>query len=292
MSKILYACFRENRPKEFSDNAINILSERLEPDNITFPSPKIIAGKSEVLAVFNPNDSLEIHEKSICHGIMVNPSSNWGEPLSPVPDGSYAIYRCTDSTLEIVTDIVASKSVWYYFDENIFISSSSQRAIIFFLQSFIFNSSVIPWMLSTGCIGPRHSWDKRIKLVPGNSTLILQRGTWEMKLNEEQCLFDAKNESLSSHQDKMLNILKNTVGCLDLDYSKWALPLSGGYDSRGILYLLKNIKGLKSITWGDKKAQYEKKNDAYVAKIVAKEMKIENDYYLTDISKEPISRGV
>ncbi len=289
MSKILFVCFKEFRTEEFSDNNIRFLSKRLEPDNISFSEPRIITGENELIAVFNPNDSIIFHEKSLCHGTMINPPNDWWKPSGQVPDGSYVLYRSSKLEFEIVTDIVASKSVWYYFDDNIFISSTSQRAIIFFLRSFKFNKAVIPWMLATGSLGPGYSWDKRLRLVKGDSSIILDRDEWELKSFEGTCIFQSRKNSIRYHKEKLLDALQNTVGALNLDYSKWVLPLSGGYDSRGILYLLKNTIGLKSITWGVEKSLNEKLNDAYVAKKVAEKFKIDHEYYLTDISNEPIS---
>ncbi len=289
MSKILFVCFRKSRMKEFSKKNIFSLSERLEPDNISFRSPMIIGSEKELITLFNPNDSIQIKDKSICHGSMIEPPVNWGEPMSKVPDGSFTLYRSSKEKLEIVTDIVASKTVWYYFDEDIFISSSSQRAIIFFLGSFQFNNEVIPWMLATGGLGPDHSWDKRLKMMKGDSSLILDRQAWKLNLVEGECNFHGIDGSDKYHEERLLNVLQNTIGGLKLDYSKWVLPLSGGYDSRGILYLLKKTSGLRSITWGVKESQSEKLNDAYIAKKLAEKLEIEHAYFLTDVSNEPIT---
>lgn len=289
MSKVLYVCFKEARKEEFSDKNIRILSERLEPDNINFSKPKIIAGEKELITIFNPNGSIDLYDISLCHGKIINPAPDWWKPLEKVPDGSFALYRGSKDKIQIITDIVASKTVWYYFDENIFISSTSQRAIIFFLKSFEFNKDVIPWMLATGSTGPEHSWDKRLKMMKADSSIILDRNTWKLKLIEGAIDFNPKDAPEKYHVDKILKALKDTIGNLDLDYSKWVLPLSGGYDSRAILYLLKNRDGLKCITWGVEKSRYEKQNDAYIAKKVAEELNVEHKYYLTDISEEPVS---
>ena len=70
--------------------------------------------------------------------------------------------------------------------------------------------------------------------------------------------------------------------------------MSGGYDSRGILSMFhligKNLKNVKSITWGLKEGLSQPGNDAYVAKKLAKYYDIEHKYYLTDLSKEPIEK--
>jgi asparagine synthetase B (glutamine-hydrolysing) len=289
MSKVLYICFRENGIQEFSEDNIHILSKRLEPDNINFTEPVIIKGKKELITVFNPNDSIDFYNISLCHGKMINPASNWWQPNEPVPDGSFALYRGSEQTVEVTTDIVASKTVWYYFDKDIFISSTSQRAILFFIGSFQFNKAVIPWMLATGSTGPEHSWDKRLKMMKASSSIILDRSAWELKSVEGSSDFKAKYEPEKFHKERLFKALQNTIGQLDLDYSKWVLPLSGGYDSRAILFLLKSRNGLKCITWGIEKSQHQKLNDAYIAKKVAQKLKVDHEYYLTDISNEPVS---
>ena len=56
--------------------------------------------------------------------------------------------------------------------------------------------------------------------------------------------------------------LEETNAALDLDLTKWVLALSGGYDSRSILYMLrdagKNIGALRTVTWGLASAGTEK----------------------------------
>lgn len=289
MSKVLYVCFKETRPDVFSEMNIHILSKRLEPDNIVFSEPRIFMGEKELITVFNPNDSIDFYDISLCHGKMINPAGNWWKPMEDVPDGSFALYRGSSQKIEIITDIVASKTIWYYFDENIFISSTSQRAIVFFLRSFHFNKAIIPWMLATGSTGPDHSWDRRLKMMKANSSIILDRNSWKLNSLEGAIDFHAIEEPVKYQTENLLKVLKETVGRLDLDYSKWALPLSGGYDSRAILYLLEDRDKLKCITWGVEKSQYQKMNDANVAKMVAEKLNVEHEYYLTDISDEPVS---
>ncbi len=123
MSKLLYACFYRSKPKEFSVDNLNSLSRRLEPDNITFRDTEIISNEKEVIAIFNPNDSIKVEGKSVCMGNMLNPASDWSEPGSLIPDGTYALFRGDNNTLEVISDMVGTRTVWYYHDENVFISA-------------------------------------------------------------------------------------------------------------------------------------------------------------------------
>jgi asparagine synthetase B (glutamine-hydrolysing) len=290
MSKAILVCYRNNGVSEKINDRIRNLSDRLEPDNISFRPPLIISDENLKIAVFNPNDSTYVQDTSVCFGNMIHPPSDWNKPGGKVPEGTYALYRSDKTKVEVRTDTVASRTIWYYFDDKVFLASSSQRAIVFFLGNYQFNKAVIPWMLSSGALGPDNSWDRRLKIVKGDSSVILDRKTWKLNLLEEKIDFRQKDGSVNYHKEKLSNVLKETVGGLDLDYSKWVLPLSGGYDSRGILYMLKNTSGLRSITWGEKKSQSERFNDASVAKNLAKAYNLDHHYYLTDISDEPAGK--
>jgi len=100
------------------------------------------------------------------------------------------------------------------------------------------------------------------------------------------------DRSDEEHSNLLRQALIDTFEPIELDCSKWTLPLSGGYDSRGILCMLKemgkDIEDLKTVTWGVKSALYEKDNDAYVAKALADRFNLQHEYYETDVSDEPL----
>ena len=288
MSKILFACFKNPLSNDFSIDNIKLLSKRLEPDNITFHDTQIIADEKEIIAIFNPNNSVKIEDHSVCLGNMIHPDQNWHEPNSRVPDGTYALFRSNVDCLEIISDMVATRTIWYYHDENCFISATSQRAIVFFLKSFQFNAKVIPWILATGTLGPGYSWDERIKMLEGDSALTLDRKTWQISVKNNPIIFKGEKCSLKEHQEELKDALIETFEPLKLDYNKWVLPLSGGYDSRAILCMLRNNDNLKCVTWGLEGSKTDKSNDAYIAKKLADYYKIEHKYFLTDLSTEPV----
>jgi len=292
MSKIIYTCFRDAKPEVFSKNQYARLSKRLEPDNIIYPSPKIIEGKGISVAIFNSNDSNLINQESICLGQLINPKKDWWKPKSEVPDGTYAIFRSDEEFVELLTDTVSTRTIWYYFDNDLFIASTSQRAIVFFLKSFQFNYKTIPWMLATGTLGYGHAWDSRLKVMPGNSSVLLNRFDWSITVNSVECQFSTIQKSVKEHQEELTSALCDTFKSLDLDYEKWILPLSGGYDSRSILCLLKDVDNLKCVTWGLEKSQFQKTNDAYIARKLAEHFGKKHTYLHTDISTEPVENLV
>ena len=174
MAKAIYVCSR-NRPFGSADEArLKGICEALTPDNIVTPvSHRISIDGRTAFAVMNYQPSNLIRENSLLLGYLYGCYDNWNEPLTDSPDGSYAIFRVNADYFEAVSDPVASRTVWYYFDEERFIASTSQRAIIMFLGSFHFAERVIPWMLSAGTLVPEFSWDKRLMRIPVDSSVTL-----------------------------------------------------------------------------------------------------------------------
>uniref|UniRef100_UPI0024959958 hypothetical protein n=1 Tax=Ulvibacterium marinum TaxID=2419782 RepID=UPI0024959958 len=243
-------------------------------------------------AIINPVSTIEVKDNSILMGHMYSKEGDWHKPLSRIPDGSFAIYRSDNELVEIVTDSVGSRAVWYYMDNDLFIASSSQRAIVLFLENFEFNEKVIPWMLSTGSLGPNFSWDRRIRRLGPDSSVILTKKAWVLDSKKVPLNYNEVKRTFREHKKVLHTSIESTFQNLNLDLKKWVLPLSGGYDSRSILFFMlkAGVKSdaLNTITWGLNKSQKEKGNDAYIAKKLAKKVNVNNKYYSTDISGESI----
>ena len=290
MSKLIFLCFKDSSLKSVYRNRIEEISRKLLPDNIDPVNSKIIEGDGILYSIVNPVNSVITTSGSVLLGKIFGNDLRWNTPQQNYPDGSYAIFRSDEKVVEIVSDVVASRSIWYYKNDEIFISSTSQRAIINFLGSLDFNKYIIPWMMSSGTLGPSHSWDSRIKFLEPDSSIILSRSSWELKKKTRKIEFQASSFSDKEYENSFKKALSETFTSLNLDFTKWILPLSGGYDSRGILcflqYVGKNVTNLKAITWGLNESRNQKGNDAYVAKKLADHFKIDHQYYSTNISKE------
>ena len=123
-----------------------------------------------------------------------------------------------------------------------------------------------------------------------DSRLLLDRSLWDYKVIQGGVTFSpsgcAREELEAGLKDTIIKVFDS----LSVDLSKWILPLSGGYDSRAILMMLKDRPGLKTVTWGRRVALEDKYSDAYIAGILARNYGIENIYLETDISSEPIEK--
>ncbi|MBK5271884.1 MAG: hypothetical protein JJE22_12805 [Bacteroidia bacterium] len=291
MAKTIYICFRETPPASVKMQ-LHKICKKIEPDNINPTEPMVVVNGDIAYGIMNPNKTLLEFENSLLMGQIFDKDEKWNVPHQQFPDGSYALFRNGKEDLEIVADPVASRTIWYYMDETKFIASTSQRAIVMFIGSFEFDETVIPWMLSTGSIGPTLSWDKRIKRLPPDSSVILNKNNWSITTKSNPIEFNLVKRSDAEHENLLRESLKATFKTLNLDYSNWVLPLSGGYDSRGILCLLHNtptnLHHLRTITWGLESSLKVKGNDAFVAKELANTLKVSHKYFNTDLSEESI----
>jgi len=288
MSKALYICMREKIPDVTSiDILLAVLSKRLVPDNIEPFTPIRMIRKREALLVINPNENTRIKDVSLCQGCIIDSYDDWQNLDSKIPEGTFSIIRSGDEYTEILTDPVSSYSIWYYFDNELFIASSSQRAIIHYLKTFEFNDNVIPWMLSSGILGPGYSWDRRLKLIPGHTSLFLNKENWSLKETRHDFVFTpVKNKDADSFIKKSLYTLFDKI---ELNFDKWILPLSGGGDSRLLLTMLHEKKGIRTITWGTGEALHDHESDAYIAQKVAAFYQVPNQYFPLDESGLPPS---
>ena len=269
----------------------------LIPDNIlSEPLFMVRVFDHAAYAISMPKQTFQAHhQENILLGNLFEEESDfqWHAPFGSYPDGNYAIIRCNQDYLEIVSDAAASRTIWYYLDEELFIASTSQRAVMMYLESFEFDERVIPWMLSTGKLGPEFSWDKRLKRLQADSSVVLDKKNWTVSVRQNQVEFREKKRSKKEHRKVLTDKIRQTIRSMhSVNLRSWVLPLSGGYDSRAILcFLLEQSQqpnDIRTVTWGLEDSIHEEKNDASIAMELAKTLGVRHQYYHTDISSEPI----
>ena len=200
MSKIILVCFKDPKQDARYRRYVQVLAHRLVPDNITPYAPLIKGDDVGVLiGVINPSETLPVKDTSVCLGCLLDPDEDWWKPKAKTPDGSYALFRSDEVYVELLTDGVASRTVWYVQTDHVFVASSSQRAIVSLLHSFEPNYEASLWMLSSGSLGPGLSWDRRIQCLPGNARLCLNRSTWQLSLQETPVTFDPLDLPVQEH---------------------------------------------------------------------------------------------
>jgi hypothetical protein len=85
----------------------------------------------------------------------------------------------------------------------------------------------------------------------------------------------------------MLEVLYRIFEHIDVNNFKWAVPLSGGYDSRAILMFLKSLANVTAITWGTKRSLQDTECDSVVAYQVAASFGASHKFFPLDINHSP-----
>jgi len=290
MAKIIHLTVRNEADLPHFAAVARKIAADLVPDN--FPHPQASAFHAEGIAVgiSGPSDFVLTRGTSVAAGYLVDPAQPWHRPGAARPDGAYALFRSDADVVEVVTDSLASRTVWYLQTDDFFVASTSQRAIVALLGSFEFNPAVIPWMLSSGTLGPGLSWDRRIRCLEGASILTLDRRAWELRLRTEPVVFSPLDIPARDHENRVLDALRHAIGAARVGDSRWAITLSGGVDSRLILSLLTETRGLRAVTWGTKNSPDDPHSDAVVAARLASHFGLPHVYYPTDLAVASIER--
>jgi hypothetical protein len=220
MAKAIYICTRYTQSLNLRETEVSLLARRLTPDHIA-PKVRNIATPDGISAVIiGDNDSIMVHGISLLLGMAEPDQSHWWQPETDVPDGTYALFRADSNRVELVTDTVASRSIWYVHTNDLFIASTSQRAIIIVLRSLKPNQAVYPWVLSSGSLGPGLSWDRRIKSMRGDSRITLDRNTWCLRDHVNEVVFSTTEVSDTEHEALLNETLERTFQNINLDCSK------------------------------------------------------------------------
>lgn len=285
MAKMILVCSRKQSINPYLVNQIEQICNRLIPDNITPVPPDITIVDNGVLqAIISPTQVLHRYRSTVCLGHMISPSPDWWQIGAEPPDGTYALFRSDAEQIEILTDVVGLRTIWYCLTDELFIASTSQRAIITLLGDFQFNESTIPWMLSTGSLGPEGGWDQRIYRLRGDARLLLDRKFWTVSVQEQPVVFEPGRLSRKEYTQRALDALTSSVASArHLSWNEWCLALSGGYDSRGVLLLLlqQRIKP-RCITTGLRSSLSMSHNDAFIAEKVAEYYGVSHTYFELD----------
>lgn len=291
MAKIVYICFREsNGPIPEMKRNIQRISDLLNPKDAMAAPTQYINQDGIIVGIINPNPIMPIHQTSVCMGDFFEKSLSWWRPLSAVPDGTFALFRGDKDWIELITDVVGTRTIWYIFTKDLLMASTSQRAIVALNKSFEFNTTVIPWLLSSGTLGPGNSWDKRIKPLEAGERLLLNRERWVINEFKEYCCF-SHHKTKASSEKELDHVLKKTFKGIGVEGSNWLLPLSGGYDSRAILLFTKKYN-IPCITWGTPSSITKEDTDAYVAKKLADSLNLNHRFFSLDESLLPFSAVV
>lgn len=284
MAKILFAYRRKGEDANSLNHwqrTVETLDRALVPDQDYLRQPSInLYEGGNYLYIFSPvNDSIIRKDFHLCVGSMISPKERWWEEERVANTPLSILHKRNE--ICIYADILGSRCFWFYQDEHVFLASTSQRAMVIYLQSFMFNAQAATWMLATGCSGPGYGWDKRFRAMGPGGTLHFDKKKWKLKHENRAVSFTPGQGRKEVFKGQLANILEDSINKVNFDFSSSVLTLSGGYDSRAALYYLKD-KIKYTLSWGVKNALRDGTTDAYIAQKLAERLQKEHNFYETD----------
>jgi len=286
VSSLIVVCARRAEHRDWAAE-LRRCSAALEPDNITPHPPFIDVADGAGIAVVNPVPGLARRRGATCLGRMFGDPGAWWRVGEQAPDGTYVIVRHDGESLEVLTDILATRPTWYVHTPEFLLVSTSQRALVMLLGSFELNPEAVTWMLSSGHLGAR-SWDARLRRLPGDCRLVLDRERWSLTVVERPAVRDPLPVSDAEHIVRLAEAILATCAELELPTEDWPLTLSGGLDSRALLFgLLQAGQRPPCISWGLRSALLDENNDAFIARELADRHSLEHMYWSIDEHPAP-----
>jgi len=288
MSGLIVACSRPGTDLPFSAGDVRTVAARLAPDHIAPRAPLVVEEQGLLVAVVNPIPDLPVTPGAVCLGALVGSGGGWGTTGPQRPDGSYAVCRWDSGPLELVTDNLASRAIWYVLDGDVFLASTSQRALVALLGDFKLSSGAVAWLASSGTLGPDGGWDTRLRMMPPAAVLTLDRRAWTTRCAAES--LDPHPEALPDkvHLQRWRDAILETCEELEVALDTWLLPLSGGLDSRVLLAaLIAGGRRPRCVTWGLRRSLDDPENDAVVARRLAEHYRLDHFFLATDMDDTP-----
>jgi hypothetical protein len=288
MSGLIVACSRPGTDLPFSAEDVRTVAARLSPDHIAPRAPLVVEEPGLAVAVVNPIPDLPRAPGAVCLGGLVGGDGGWSATGAGRPDGSYAVCRWDSGRLELVTDNLASRTIWYVLDGDVFLASTSQRALVSLLGDFRLSSGAVAWLASSGSLGPDGGWDTRLRMAPPAAVLTLDRRTWTTRCAAES--LDPHPEALPDkvHLQRWRDAILETCRELEVSLDTWLLPLSGGLDSRVLLAaLIAADRRPRCVTWGLRRSLDDPANDAVVARRLAEHYRLDHRFLATDMDDTP-----
>lgn len=287
MAELISLCGRGGTVDTYTAADLETVADRILPENAP-RDVEVVRDDGVLTCRINAPESLPTQATSTCLGQMIPRTDDWHEPGAPVRDGTYGIVRVDSDAIELVADATASRTVYYRRFDDLFVASTSQRAIAHFADEFVLDEAAVAWMISSGTLGPSQAWDPRTEHVPPEGVVRLDRSTWEVTETTRDVTFDPTDEPDSVHRDRLVESLDDTFDALEVNTATWQLPLSGGLDSRELLLRLKDHDDLRAFTWGTEAALDDPESDAVLARELADACDVPHRYYTLPETPEDV----
>ncbi|HUK77407.1 MAG TPA: asparagine synthase-related protein [Thermoleophilia bacterium] len=246
------------------------LARHLSPDNITPNPPEIVVDGGLARLVLNPVESIQTTDHALLLGALFE-DADWSTRGTQAPDGAFAIARHDADQVELLTDVYGSRTIWYAHRDELFLASTSQRALIALLGDYEPCPETAAWMTASGNLGPERGWDNRLARVTAATRLRLDRRTWTIAVDRGGFTYSPVTLPWKTHLAHMKEGIFAACAAVHLGQARAALALSGGCDSRSLLVgLARAGLPLTCLTWGLRASLTDPRSDASIARRLAK----------------------
>lgn len=285
MGRLVIVCARDPARAASLGASVREFVATLRPEGLDVPCHVASDMRGAVLGVCNGADADRTDDASGYVGWVTGAwRTRWRE-IGTRPVGTYAMVRTSEREIEVVADATASRTLWYACTPELFVASTSQRAIPWFLGGFESNEQAVAWMLASGCIGPRQSWDRRAAPLARGGRLRLDREQWRLTRDEPTVEIEPRT---GDHRRRLEEALESVLGDLAVDWTRWRLALSGGNDSRAILQRLRDHR-VECVTWGVAAAPWDPHSDAGVARRLAMRAGVGLTYFPVELGTDAVA---
>lgn len=291
MTQLIYACER-NPAEGLLEGLLLGVADRIAPEVEGVGAHRILRSPGERLCLVRPaaaGQCRALHSGLAgLVGALGEGDESWINVGGTTPEGSFALVRSSRDQVELCTDFAGSRSLWYAFDAQRLIASTSLRALLAMLPDRQLNRKALSSFLSTGSLGIEDTWDKRIRRVPADGMLRLDRERWTIEARSNPVVFAPEEAPKEVWRTRYRDAVDHAIQTCDVAREGWILPLSGGYDSRMLLVsLMAKGRRPRTVTWGRPGAQAQGGNDAQVAARLAGHYGVPHEYRLTESRTGP-----
>ena len=296
MADLILACPREGHPALAAER-LRRAALRLAPPEVPLREPLLLETAGCAVAVANPTaEGVFLRggprgegapdpqsRGGACIGGLFGTPGAWWQVGAEAPEGTYALARWDVGAVELLSDVCASRTMWYAHTEDAFLASTSQRALVMLLGSFELEPEATACFLSSGTLGPEVSWDARLRRLPPDARLALDRDAWRITLREAPFELNQAEGDAAADVAGLRDAVAATCGSLNLDLDRWVLPLSGGHDSRALLaFLVADGLRPRCVTWTTRKSLRNPLSDASIARVLARRLHVEHELLYLD----------
>jgi hypothetical protein len=133
-------------------------------------------------------------------------------------------------------------------------------------------------MIATGSLGYGNGWDRRVRILPAAHRLTFAAADWRIEAAPHVNTSSALSSDEAADAGRFARRLTETLGGFRPNAAQWVLPLSGGVDSRGLLYAFSDVLGLRTVTWGEPELLGQKGSDGAIAAAIAEQTGVSHSF--------------